>query len=342
MSVRMKDIATDLGVSLITVSKVLHNHPDISESTRRRVLQHMRERNYQPNLSARALVTGKTSAVGLIVPDLVHPFFAEVAMGLSGTLRGKGYDLMIGCSEENPTLENKEIEQMLARRVDALVLASVQHDPKSFRRIQERGIPSVLIDRHLSRLHTNFVGVDNERVGTLATDHLIEVGCRFIAHISGPRVSTVLDRAKGYRRSLLRHGLDAPAEYIAVAETGDESLEISSYRAMVKLLHADARPDGVFCYSDPCAMGAMHAILEAGLRIPEDVAVIGCGNIRFAAFLRVPLSSVDLKSAATGSRAGELAIAMVESKSAPRPARILLEPTLVARASTRRNLIPEP
>lgn len=336
MAVRLKDIARDLGVSTITVSKVLHNHPDIGDETRERVLRRMKELNYQPNLSARALVTGKTGAIGLIVPDLVHPFFAEVAKGLAGPLRDRGYDLVIASSEENPDLENKGIEQMLARRVDALIVASAQRDAKSFHRVEERKVPYVLIDRKLAGLGANFVGVDDEKVGALATDHLFEMGCRQIAHIRGPKVSTAAGRARGYRRSLLRHGLQARAEYVAVEETGDESGDISGYRAMAKLLQVEPRPDGVFCYNDPAAMGAMQLILDAGLKIPEDIAIIGCGNVRYAQFLRVPLSSIDQKSSEIGSRAGALAIALIESKAAPKPASVLLEPIVVARASTAR------
>jgi LacI family transcriptional regulator len=337
MAVRMKDIARDLGVSTITVSKVFRNRPDIGAATRQRVLQRMKELNYQPNLSARALVTGKTSAIGLIVPDLIHPFFAEVAQGLGDALRGKGYDLVIASSEEDPALESQDIEQMLARHVDALIVASAGRDTGSFRRVAQQKVPLVLIDRQFGGLRANFVGVDDEKAGELATDHLIEVGCRRIAHIRGPAVSTAMGRAKGYRRSLLSHKLDAPLEYVAVEETGDVSGEISGYRAMEKLLRINHRPDGVFCYNDPSAMGAMQAILDAALKIPEDIALIGCGNVRYAQFLRVPLSSVDQKSAEIGSRAAALAIDLITAKSAPKAARILLEPSVVARASTARS-----
>src|SRR5215831_34090 len=133
MTVRMKDIARDLGVSVVTVSKVLRNHSDISEETRERVLKRMKELNYRPNLAARALVTGRSYTIGLVVPDLVHPFFAQVAKGLARVLRKKGYSLLISSSEEDPQLEQQEIDQLLARRVDALVVASAQWTVETFR-----------------------------------------------------------------------------------------------------------------------------------------------------------------------------------------------------------------
>src|SRR3982751_4098285 len=126
MSVRLKDIAQDLNVSVVTVSKVLRDHPDISPETRERVLKRMKELNYRPNLAARALVTGRTYAIGLIVPDLVHPFFGEVAKALSSVLRAKSYSLVLSSSEDDSKLELQEIEQLLSRRVDVLIVASTQ------------------------------------------------------------------------------------------------------------------------------------------------------------------------------------------------------------------------
>ncbi len=116
MTVRMKDIARDLGISVVTVSKVLRNHSDISGETRERVLKRMRDLNYQPNLAARALVTGKSFAMGLVVPDLLHPFFAQVAISLAGTLREKGYCLILASSEEDPAIEQSEIQHLLSRQ----------------------------------------------------------------------------------------------------------------------------------------------------------------------------------------------------------------------------------
>jgi LacI family transcriptional regulator len=162
------------------------NHADISEETRQRVLKRIKELNYQPNLAARTMVTGKTYAAGLIVPDLVHPFFAEVATGLSEVLRKKNYSLLISSSQGDPDLERQEIKRLLSRRLDALMIASAQWTVESFRRIEEQKVPYVLIDRAFLGMPANFVGVDDIAVGRLATEHLIGVGCRRIAHIRGP------------------------------------------------------------------------------------------------------------------------------------------------------------
>ncbi len=337
MKVRMKDIASDLGVSVVTVSKVLRNHSDISDATRERVLKRMRELNYRPNLAARALVTGRSSLMGLVVPDLVHPFFAEVAKGLSEVLRKKGYSLVIFSSEEDSQLEQKEIEQLLAQRVDALIVASVQTTAGTFGHIDEQTTPYILIDRQFAGLAANFVGVDDEAVGVLATRHLIEIGCKRIAHIRGPEVSTGVARLRGYRRALSEGALPELPGYVVAGASADDAGDVSGYGAMAELLRRDPRPDAVFCYNDPIAMGAMKAILEAGLRIPGDIAVIGCGNLRYADALRVPLSSIDQNSRGIGERAAKLALGAIESKKRPHPKTILLEPVLVARESTRKQ-----
>lgn len=332
----MKDIAKDLGLSVVTISKVLRNHADISEETRERVLKRMEELNYRPNLAARALVTGRTHTVGLLVPDLVHPFFGEIAKGLGRALRAKDYGLFIASSEEDPELESEEIEQMLSRRVDVLVIASSHRSVKSFQRVQEKGIPFVLLDRTVAGLPANFVGIDDEVAGRLATEHLIAAGCKRIAHIRGPEVSTALGRLAGYRTALREHKLQIGPEYVAADQCDDEHGDLRGYSAMRKLLTVEPLPDAVFCYNDPTAMGALRAIFEAGLRVPADIAVIGSGNFRYADLLQVPLSSIDQRSIEMGAAVGELALSLINSKKPLPPRTVLMEPRVIARASTAR------
>ena len=337
MNITMKDIAQELGVSIGTVSKVLRDHPDISPETRERVRKRIQELNYSPNLSARALVTGRTYTIGLVVPDLLHPFFAEVAGGLSGVLRKSGYSLIISSSEEDFDLENRAIGQLIARRVDALILASSQRTWDFFQQIDQQKIPVVLIDRRPETGKANFVGVDDEEIGRMATEHLIEMGCRKIAHIGGPGISTAVGRLYGYRKALEHHGLSFDPQYVISREHVDEASDASGYTAMNQLLSLKRPPDGVFCYNDPSAMGAMQAAVEKGIRIPKDLALIGAGNVHYARFLRVPLSSIDQQSAEIGARAAKLALKLIESKKPKKLNAILLSPQLVVRESSSRR-----
>lgn len=337
MAVRLKDIAQELGLSVVTISKVLRDHPDIGEATRKRVLKRMKELNYQPNFAARSLITGRTWTIGLIVPDLLHPFFAQVAKAISVEVRRKGYGLFIASSDEDPALEQEEIVHLLARRVDVMLVASSQLTAASFKRIEEEKVPYILLDRQFAGLDANFVGVDDKAIGALATTHLIEQRCKRIAHVRGPEISTAIGRMEGYKQALAeRQMAPLPGHIVSIGRSGDHLGDEAGYAAAVKLLANKSRPDGIFCFNDPVALGTMRAIFDAGLRVPEDVAVVGCGNLSYSDFLRVPLSSVDQNSKMIGKIAARLALSLAQSKTPAHSKSSLVAPQLVVRASSLR------
>jgi LacI family transcriptional regulator len=338
----MKDIAKDLGVSVVTISKVLRNHPDVGDRTRERVLARVKELDYRPNLAARSLVTGRTYLVGLVVPDLFHSFFAQIAKSLSDVLRQNGYYLIVSSSQEDPDLEEQEINQLLARRLDTLVIASCRSTVDLFFRIEKYKTPYILVDRSLPGLSANFVGVDDEAVGMLATKHLIDIGCKRIAHIRGPETSPGICRLKGYQRALTQAGLKIIDHYVAAERKGDVEARQHGAQAMRQLLSLKPRPDGVFCFNDPLAIGVMNYVLDRGLRIPEDIAIIGCGNLHYDDSLRVSLSSIDQHSSRIGEEAARLALGILKSKLPPKPEAVVLEPELVVRASTQRRVANRP
>ena len=334
--VRMKDVAKDLGVSVVTVSKVMRNHSDISTATKRRVLKRIRELDYQPNLIARSLASKRTLTIGLVVPDLTHSFYGELAKGVAHKVRRKGYETLISYSEEDPRVEKAEIERLLSRRVDGLAIASClpPEDTEMFKLIERRRVPYVLVARVFPGFEANFVGMDNEEVGRMATEHLIECGCRRIAHIRGPQVGNALGRLNGYKKALARHGLEMPAEYVV---SGNTQVITAGHDEMHQLLGLNPPPDGVFCYADGLAVGAMRALFEAGLRVPDDVALIGASNTRHSDILRVPLTTIDQSSELTGQLAGELLLELMQSKRPRKPKTILLPPKLLVRESTMRK-----
>ena len=333
MAVRLKDIAEDLGVSTVTVSKVLRGSPDIGEKTRARVLKRMREMNYQPNMQARGLASGRSFAAGLVVPDLVHPFFGEFAKSLAGALRASGLALMVASSEESPQIERQEITTLLNRGVDVLLVASCQPKWPADALAAANGRPLLLIDRMVPGLNASFVGSDDIRVGELAARHLIGIGRRRIAHIGGSGMSPSINRLKGFRKELATRKIKLPSSYVVTRERFEESGDAVGYQAMQELLSLPARPDAVFCYNDLTAIGAMQATLHAGLRIPTDIAFVGCGNLRYAEYLKVPLTSIDHRTEQMGIVAGGLALELAKTL-AEMPRTILIEPRLVVRASS--------
>jgi len=329
--VRLKDIARDLNVSVMTVSKVVRGCADVGADTRKRVLARIKELNYQPNWVARSLAGHRTYMIGLVVPDLMHSFFAEIAKGISSTIRPFGYDVVICNSEEDSAVEASEIERLLARQVDGLILASAQQPSATelFERIEARGVPYLLVDRRFPGRGASYVGADDESIGRLATEHLIARGCRRVAHIAGPQTTTGVGRFEGYRQALTAAGMEAPHPFVVYA-----SDDATGYEAALRLLQLTPPPDGIFGYNDPVAAGAMKAILEQGIRIPQDIKVIGAGNVHYSDLLRVPLSTVDQASTAIGRQAAEILMKAITSKRKKQAQTVLIEPTLIAREST--------
>jgi LacI family transcriptional regulator len=335
----MRDVAADLGVSVITVSKVLRNQGRISIEMRKRVLQRAKELNYRPDLTARSLATGRTYLIGMIVPDLMHPFFAAIAKALARNLRQKGYSLVISSSDEDPVLELQEIEALLARRIDTLVLASSQRAKSNSisRCLKEARVPHLLLDRPLRGLNSHFVGSDDQAIGRLATEHLIERGYRRIAHIGIPNLKPGWDRLMGYKATLKSHGHRVQANRVVAVESGDERGEECGYAAMHRLLALKPPPDAVFCYNDIIASGAQRAVLEAGLGIPGDIALMGVSNLAGLSSwhtLQVPLSTVDQDVPRLAAEATQQILEMQDWHAKLLPKRTFVPLKLIVRDST--------
>jgi LacI family transcriptional regulator, galactose operon repressor len=331
----IKEIAKRARVSIATVSRTINAPHRVHPDTARRVRKVLEDYDYYPNLTARALVTGRTNLIGLVVPNLIHSFFAEISQSLSRVLRDSGYSLLICSSDEDPEIERQTLTHLLARGVDALLIATVQQDKEIFPRSVKPRVPYVLVDRRVDGLSANFVGVDDEKVGFLATEHLIEAGCRRIAHIGGVQISTASGRLEGYKRALKKHQFAVDPEYIVTAKRMDESADSAGYYAAMQLLALKTCPDGIFCYNDPVAIGAMRAILENGMRIPENIALIGSGNLHLDTALRVPLSTVDQQCQRIGECAASLAVDLIGEGKQKQPKAILLVPKVVVRESSR-------
>jgi LacI family transcriptional regulator len=307
MAVRLKDIARDVGVSTVTVSKVLRGSKDVGEKTRQTILKRMKELNYQPNLMARALHSGKTHSVGMVVPDLVHPFFAEFARSLSGSLRETGRALILASSEEDAELEQKEIRALLGRGIDVLLIASCQTKLKNFYNLGDEQTPYILVDRNFPYLNAHFVGCDDFQIGEMATRHLVETGRKRVAHIGTESNSTGVERLRGYRSMLADSQLRMTADYVVTQERLEEASDQVGYAAM-----------------------------RSWLGIPEDIAFIGCGNFRYADYLRVPLSSIDQSTRELGAATGRMVLELVD-KPDQAAKTVMVEAKLIVRGSSVRG-----
>ncbi len=334
MPTRLKDIANALDVSIVTVSKVLRGKTDVSAETRDRILRKMEELNYKPNMIARGLASGRSLTVGLIVPDIADPFFAELARSLGAHLRRSQYQLLLASADESAAVEHHEIENLLQRGVDALLIASCQKDASGLGAALRHRTPCVLLDRMLPGAEANFVGTDDALAGRLATEHLLSLRRRRVAHIGSEGTSTATDRLRGYREALEGAGLSFDPGLTVTCDLHSGRPDLLGHDAMRRLLERPEHPDAVFCYSDLLAVGAIRAAREMGRRVPEDIAIIGCGNLPLSAYLEVPLSSIDQGTAELGEHASRLALLLVESKARPAPQTMLVPPRVVVRAST--------
>jgi LacI family transcriptional regulator len=332
-STTMKRIAAELGVSVTTVSKVLNKQPDIGPATRARVLAKVEELGFRPNAVARSLSLRRTHTLGVVIPDLMHSFFVEIVAGIESVMSAHGYGLLLCSSGENPAKERSELEMLRARQVDGIVLASahVSGNTDLLKQIAARGCALVMIDRDdHPRVRCHRVLTDDTAVGRLATTHLLDHGRRRIAHIGGPPIQHAKRREEGYLEALRARRITPDPDLIV--RTG--FMEADGYRAMRELLERTPRPDAVFAANDPTAIGAMKAIWEAGLRVPEDVAVVGAGDVAHGDLLRVPLTTVAWSKEEVGRRAAELLLEQIGSHRPGPFQRVIIPPTLVPRQSS--------
>ncbi len=335
--IRLKDIAEDLGLAVITISKALRDSPDISAATRARVQEKARDLGYQPNWAARSLAGRQTNVIGMIVPDLVHPFFSAVAKTVSSELRKHDYYVLIASTDEDPALEDEEVRSLVGRQIDGLILASARSSIDAASPVSGlagSGVPLVLVDRHPSNVRAHYVGVNDRQVGVLAARHLLSRGYRRLAHIGGRQISPAEERLEGFRSEIQEQGMSLPPEYVVQPTSADADPERGGSEAMKRLCTLSQPPDAVFCFNDMIAIGAMGAANELGLSIPKDIAIIGSANVPYGSMLRTSLTTIDQDCVDIGRRAARLMLRLIEQKGQGRLRRLLVEPMLVQRAST--------
>jgi len=333
--VSMKDVAALAEVSVGTVSNVLNSPGRVSEATTRRVLAAIDSLGWVPNEGARQLRTGYSRAVGMIVLDIGNPYFADVARGAEDVLYGHAYSVYIGNSDQQPEREERLVRQFEQHRVRGVLLAPIANVTDSAHRLRRRGIPVVMIDRARD-LDSCAVGVDDSEGGRLAATHLIERGHRRLAFVGGPAtLAQVRDRRAGAELALRTLTDGGTLRTIVTPALATQPGLIAAQEIVA--LPEDVRPTGVFAANDLLAIGLLQGFVAAGLRVPEDIALIGYDDIEFAAFSAVPLSSVRQPRQEMGARAATLLIEEIEALDEGRThvhQVVRMAPVVVPRAST--------
>ncbi len=327
------EVARRARVSVATVSYVVNNGPrPVADATRKRVLRAIQALGYRPSGVARSLRLQRTRTIGLIVPDTANPFFAALAKGVDETVFAHGYSLLLCHSKYIAAREQAYVELLLAREVDGVLYVQGTPDATGLHRLCHCGVPTVAVDREIPDAPIDRVVVDNFGGSVEATRYLIGLGHRRIACIARHvPLSNAAERIRGYKAGLANAGLPINPAYLVPGGPGYEE----GRRAMSELLQLSVRPTAVLAWPDVVAIGAIRAAHDAGLRVPEDMSVVGFDDIPVAAFVRPRLTTVAVGIEEMGQRAAEVLLDKVRggAESGP-PRRLVLPVTLVIRAST--------
>jgi len=339
LKVTLMDIARELNITAATVSRALNDHPAIKDATKKLVKEAAQKLQYQPNKIASSLRLGKTNIIGVIIPSAEINFFGSVIHGIEKIANENNYNVLIYQTNELYEYEKRGVQTFLQSQVDG-VLASISKDTINldhYSEIKKRGVPLVLFDRAIDTLGVSAVVVDDYAGAFAATKHLIEQGCRRIAHIGGQQhVSIFNQRLKGYIDALNVNGIPVNDDLIMYGKVSIDS----GRDCMNKLLALPLIPDAVFAVEDFTALGAMQSIKAANKKMPDDIAIVGFANEPFGEYISPSLSTVNQQTVQMGEEAAKLFFESFNNKNRfdYNPRKLVLQPELICRQSSLKKL----
>lgn len=335
------ELARASGVSVGTVSRALNGYADVRPETRERIIRLARELDYTPAAAARSLVTQRSHVIGVVLdtgeghPDLQHPFFHEVLVGLKNEIGASGYDLLLFASERpgNGYGPHSYLKRCRHHSVDGVVVMGVDPEDRELARVARSDLPTVGVDVALEGPATTYVMSDNEGGAAAAVEHLAGLGHRRIATIAGLlQTRPAADRLRGYRRALQARGLAYRDEYVAYGDYYHES----GYREMTRLLALEEPPTAVFAASDMMALGAIRAVADAGRSVPGDVSIVGFDDIQLADHMNPPLSTLRQNKAGLGAAAGVALVRLMTGDAEASAEPTVLPVEMIGRGSSAR------
>lgn len=326
----VNDIAKHAGVAQSTVSKVLNNYPHVNKDTKRRVLDAIEELHFRPDPIARSLVTNRSNTIGLIVSDISNPFYSESSKIILEYAKEIGYSVIIYNSGKDNIKES--IQNLYDRRVDGVLIASIRRKEMIPKELQERNFPVLFYNQIIDKKKIDYVNIDDEYGATIAVEHLIEFGHNKIAYISGPiNRSTYYNRYVGYKNTLAIKGIPVDKNLIYV---GDTDINILN-KQLDNIL--EFKPTSIFASSDAIAFDVLSILLNRGLRVPDDISVIGYGDTSFSSHAYVNLTTISQNIVKMSKIALEEIISIIEKKNLPKCINITLKPELIVRGTVIKN-----
>jgi LacI family transcriptional regulator len=330
--VTQEAIANLLNISVSQVSRALNGKGEVSPETRKKICDIADQLGYSPNLIAQSLRYSRTNTFGVIQPDIANPFFANLVRGIENYSQAIGFSIFVSNTYEDTEKEYELVKHMVDRGVDGILLVPVRERDIKKSTFQEFDIPAVLIARCVKECGVDCIVVDDKKGGYLATEHLIKKGRERIIYLSGPEdMVASLDRLEGYHRALSDYGIRFSKDMLHVAGTTLEH----GYNAMQIVLDSKIDVDAVFAFNDVIAYGCLRVFHERGIRVPDDIAIIGYDDANMNMVVNPTLTSVRQPTGEMGSRAAELLIDILNAdRSSREPEVILFDPELKAREST--------
>lgn len=331
----LKAIAKQLGISVTTVSRALNGKAEaygISKKTEAAVLRAAKEMHFSPDPLARGLRLNRTLSIGLLIPDISNPYFAEIARNVEMAARREGYSVILCDSQESTQLEIESLTLLRDRKVDGLVIAPVGQSAAHLEELQDGSLPLVVIDRYFPNLKLPYVVSDNYRGAMEATGHLIDRGHRTIACVQGlAGTSPNRERVRGYRTALKDHGIEPDDSLVAGSSFGQEN----GYVHTKLLLGKKKGITAILALSNLITLGVLRALAEEGLSVPGDISVICFDDQPYCAYLNAPMTTVDQDNERMGQIAVRLLFEQIQSRGRFSGEGIVLPTRLIERASVR-------
>jgi DNA-binding LacI/PurR family transcriptional regulator len=322
------DVARLAGVSTATVSRALNGKGQIAPATRRTIDAAVEQLGYRPNTIARSLVTRSTQTIALLLPDITNPFYAELVAGIQDQVLAEGHTMLLCTTEGDPEREERYLSLLRAKLVDGALVDGLVLPPDRIARFVREGFPIVCLDRDVDSASVPLVQVDNRLGARLASEHLLALGHRRIGHVAGAEELRISEeRVAGFRQALADGGVEPDPGLVAVGSFTEEG----GHRAALQLLEQGAT--AVFAANDLSALGVVNALTERGLRVPDDVSVVGFDDVRLSAFTSPPLTTIHQPAREIGELATRLLLELTSGRDVPEQLH-LLEPRLVVRGST--------
>jgi LacI family repressor for deo operon, udp, cdd, tsx, nupC, and nupG len=332
--VKMSDVAKLANVSTATVSRVISNPGSVKEGTRKKVLETIEQLNYQPNILARYFRKMETKTILVIVPDISNPFFSKILRGIESIAVQNGYQVLLGDSDNDVQREYNFLDQLRQRQADGMILLTARMNREMIEEIADQ-FPVVLACEYLEGSSIPTVSIDNISSARRATEHLIKMGHTRIAHITGPmQVILSRDRLKGYQQAMMQYHLNLDS---LLVQEGDFSYE-AGYNLMSKFSALETPPTAIFAANDEMAIGAVKAAKDKGMRVPEDIAIVGFDNIKISSIFEPEITTTAQPMFEIGQQAMDMLLKLINNEDVSRR-QIVLTDELIVRQSCGFNLL---